>query len=120
MAKRHYKKRTKTRTSWETYSEYYDKVAKRNPDMFDKKYTKAEFEREVALAKSAGIKNPAINVARSQRKWEYQFSRRYKKQTGIELTGRETKEQRQQIFEQYVELFGGDYAKAREEFEALY
>lgn len=119
--KRHYKKRGKIRSSWETYSEYYDKVAKKNPDMFNRKYTKEEFEKKLAVAKAKDIPNPSINIARSQRKWEYQFSRRYKKATGKELTGREeTKEERQAIFEEYVNLFNGNYDQARTSFEALY
>ncbi|MBO7731472.1 MAG: hypothetical protein J6S67_26510 [Methanobrevibacter sp.] len=120
MAKRHYKKRGKVRSAWETYSETYDKLAKKNPDMFYQKLTKKEFQSRLELAKDAGIKNPSREIARSQRKWEYQMARRYKKATGKVLTGRESKEERQQVFEDYVKYFDGDYKKARESFEALY
>lgn len=136
MARR-YKKRGRIRTSWETYSEYYDKIAKKNPRMFDRKYTKEEFERELYLAKLKGIKNPSIEIARSQRQWEYQFERRYKKalstrkaemkaqgtwkdEYDINITGQETVEERQAIFYNYVEIFNGNYDEAREAFEALY
>ena len=112
--------RKKARSPYATYKAYYKKVAKRNPDMFSPMYNKKEFMEMYLNAKDAKIKNPAINVARSQRKWEYQFSRRFKKKTGIELTGRETKEEREQIFTDFVEYFEGDYSQAREAFEAMY
>lgn len=117
--KRKYKKRVKVRSSYQTYSDYYDKLAKKNPHMMMPKYGKEEFEKEWYLAKMAGLKNPAIMVARSQRKWEYQFARRYKKATGIELTGLETSEERQNIFMKFAELYPS-YNEAREAFEALY
>ena len=119
MAKRKYKKnRAKARSSYETYSAYYDKVTKRNPDMYTKKYTKEEFNEQWLNAKDAGIKNPAITIVRSQRKWDYQFSRRYESLTGTKLTGRETKEERQAIFTNFIEdEFGGDYEAGREFFE---
>lgn len=117
--KRRYKKRTKIRTPYQTYSDYYDKLTKNSPDMLTPKYGEKEFYQQWELAKLRGLKNPATMVARSQRKWEYQFSRRYKARTGIELTGRETKEERQNIFMQYAELFPS-LKEARESFEALY
>ena len=121
MAKRQYKQnRAKARSAWDTYSDYYDKVTKRNPEMYFKKYTKAEFEEEYLNAKDAGWTNPAISLVRDQRKWDYQFSRRYKSLTGTELTGRETKAERKQIFIDFVEdEFGGDYQAGREFFQTV-
>lgn len=112
--------RKKARSPYATYKAYYKKVTKRNPDMYTQMYTKKEFMEWYLNAKDAKIKNPAINVARSQRKWPYQFTRRYKKATGNALTGRETKEEREQIFRDFVDLFEGDYTEAREAFEAMY
>ena len=118
--KRKYKKnRKKARSPFDTYSDYYDKLAKKNSHMMMTKYNKEDFEKEWYLSKMAGLKNPAIMVARSQRKWEYQFSRRYKKATGIELTGLETDKQRQNVFMKFAELYPS-YDEAREAFEALY
>lgn len=117
---RNYKKgRKKARTAWDTYSEWYDKLSAKNPDMFSPKMTKTEFELKLELAKDAGIKNPSREIARSQRKWEYQMARRYKKATGRTLTGRETKEERQEVFIEFTNLYG-DVDTAREAFEALY
>lgn len=119
MARRYKKGRRKARSAYDTYSETYDKLARRNPDMFQPKLSKTEFELKLELAKDAKIKNPSREIARSQRKWEYQMSRRYKKQTGKELTGRETKEERQEIFIEFSNMFGS-MDEAREAFEALY
>ena len=89
--------------------------------MYGRKYTKEEFYEWYEDAKAKGFKNPAIIVARSQREWEYQFQRRYEKQTGIKLTGRESKEEKIAIFTQFVEnQYGGDYLAGRQAFEAMY
>ena len=88
--------------------------------MYTPMFTKKEFQEWYLNAKDANIKNPAINVARSQRKWPYQFSRRYKKATGKILTGRETLEEREEIFHAFVDYFEGDYESARNAFEAMY
>lgn len=119
MAKRKYKKnRAKARSSYETYSAYYDKVTKNNPSMYTKKYNEEEFRKQWLNAKDAGIKNPAITIVRSQRKWDYQFSRRYESLTGTKLTGEETKKERQEIFTKFVEdEFDGDYEEGRAFFE---
>ena len=144
MAKRKYKKnRAKARSSYETYSAYYDKVTKKNPSMYTKKYNEEEFRKQWLNAKDAGIKNPSITIVRSQRKWDYQFSRRYESLTGRKLTGREmteselkaykkTKEYeilteaqkeelaitRESIFINFVEdEFAGDYEAGRAFFE---
>lgn len=119
MPRKYKQGRRKARTAWDTYSEWYDKLAKKNPDMFHPKMTKTEFELKLELAKDAGIKNPSREIARSQRKWEYQMARRYKKKTGKELTGRESKEERQEIFVEFSNMFES-IAEAREAFEALY
>lgn len=119
--KRQYKKnRAKARSSYQTYSDYYDKVARKNPDMYERKYTEREFNFQMRKAHLAKIKNPATRIVQSQRKWEYQFSRRYESLTGTKLTGRETKEERQAIFTNFIESeFDGDYEAGREFFEQV-
>lgn len=119
--KRTYKKnRAKARSSYQTYSDYYDKVTRRNPDMYEPKYTEAQFNREMRKAHLAKMKNPATRIVQSQRKWEYQFSRRYESVTGKKLTGNETKEERQAIFRDFIEdEFDGDYETGREFFETV-
>ena len=120
--KRNYKKnRKKARSPYKTYSDYFDKVTKRNPDMYGKKYTRKEFYEWYEEAKAKGFKNPAIVVARSQRQWEYQFQRRYEKETGRKLTGKESSEEKISIFVQFVEdYYGGDFREGKRAFEALY
>ena len=119
--KRAYKKnRAKARSSYQTYSDYYDKVSKKNPNMYEPKYNKEQFNREMRKAHLAKWKNPSTRIVQAQRKWEYQFSRRYESLTGNKLTGNETKEERQAIFQNFIEdEFDGDYEAGREFFEQV-
>lgn len=78
------------RTSYETYSAWYDKVSAKEPDMYYDKYTPSEYAEVVENARKANItKNPARTIARHQRKYERAFERQYKRSTGNKLTGKE-------------------------------
>ena len=125
MAKRKYKKNrasrkgSRLRIAYEAYSDYYDKVSKGGA--FNDKYSFLEFAEEYYDAKDAGIKNPAIAIARSQRQWSYNFERKYRKATGESIKKDLSNEEREQIFIDFVEnQYDGDYEAGRAAFEALY
>ena len=122
--------------SWKSYKEWYKKVTKDGSDKtFTSQYTEEEYKERYDLAQKAGIKNISRTLARKQRVWERRFVREYNKFfDGAEeyydedgevvdvptLTGNMTNEQKAHVFEVFVKINGGDYDKAREQFEGLY
>lgn len=118
------KKRAKARSAYETYEYWYTKYTKgHKAGWFRDKYTKAEFEEQYQLAKSAGIKNPARMVAASQEYVDRSFEKQYKKLYGKALGDIRNKAAREDIFSNYVTslIAGGmTFGEARDEFEKYF
>ena len=110
--------------SYISYEKWYKKLSEKNPDMYTAKLNKNDYIFEATKAKKAGYKNLGRTLARAQRKWSYAFQRGYEAETGIKLTGKETSEEREQVFLNFVKshskIKNRITKKARREFEALY
>lgn len=123
--------------SWASYKEWYRKVTKDGTDKtFTSQYTEAEYKKRYNLAQKAGIKNISRTLARKQRVWDRRFVKEYNKYFEAddqdyhdddgnvlvipELTGDMTSAQKASVFEVFVTINGGDYGKAREQFEGMY
>ncbi len=118
------KKRAAKRTAYETYEYWYDKYTKgAKAGWFRPKYTKAEFEEQYKLARSAKIKNPARMIAASQEYVDRSFEKKYKKLYGTSLGDIRNKADREAIFTGYVDtliLSGLTFEEARNEFEKYF
>jgi len=119
------KLRAKARTAYETYSYWYDKYTKgEKAGWFRAKLSEAEFKEMYELAKRAGIKtNRARTIAMSQEFVDRTFERKYKKFYGKKLGDIRDKNDREQIFLNFVDDMtaqGVSYDDAREEFERYF
>ncbi len=119
------KLRAKARTAYETYSYWYDKYTKgEKAGWFRAKLSEAEFKEMYELAKRAGIKtNRARTIAMSQEFVDRTFERKYKKFYGKKLGDIRDKNDREQIFLNFVDDLtaqGVSYDDAREEFERYF
>lgn len=119
------KLRAKARTAYETYSYWYDKYTKgEKAGWFRAKLNEAEFKEMYELAKRAGIKtNRARTIAMSQEFVDRTFERKYKKFYGKKLGDIRDKNDREQIFLNFVDDLttqGVSYDDAREEFERYF
>ena len=118
------KKRITKRTAYETYEYWYDKYTKgHKAGWFRPKYSKAEFEEQYKLAKSAKIKNPARMVAASQEYVDRTFEKKYKKMYGRDLGDIRKKADREALFSNYVSAMvtaGLTFSEARDEFEKYF
>lgn len=119
------KLRAKARTAYETYSYWYDKYTKgEKAGWFRAKLSEAEFKEMYELAKRAGIKtNRARTIAMSQEFVDRTFERKYKKFYGKKLGDIRDKNDREQIFLNFVDDLtaqGVSYDDARDEFERYF
>lgn len=118
------KKRAAKRTAYETYEYWYDKYTKgTKAGWFRPKYTKAEFDEQYKLAKSAKLTNPARMIAASQEYVDRSFERKYKQLYGKKLGDIRNKADREAIFTGYVDtliLNGLTFEEARDEFEKYF
>lgn len=118
------KKRSAKRTAYETYEYWYDKYTKgAKAGWFRPKYSKAEFDEQYKLAKSAKIKNPARMVAASQEYVDRTFEKKYKQMYGKNLGDIRNKADRESLFTNYVNglvAAGLTYDEARDEFEKYF
>lgn len=119
------KLRAKARTAYETYSYWYDKYTKgEKAGWFRAKLSEAEFKEMYDLAKKAGIKtNRARTIAMSQEFVDRTFERKYKKFYGKKLGDIRDKNDREQIFLNFVDDMtaqGVSYDDARNEFERYF
>lgn len=119
------KLRAKARTAYETYSYWYDKYTKgEKAGWFRAKLSEAEFKEMYELAKRAGIKtNRARTIAMSQEFVDRKFERKYKKFYGKKLGDIRDKNDREQIFLNFVDDMtaqGVSYDDARDEFERYF
>ena len=119
------KLRAKARTAYETYSYWYNKYTKgEKAGWFRAKLSEAEFKEMYELAKRAGIKtNRARTIAMSQEFVDRTFERKYKKFYGKKLGDIRDKNDREQIFLNFVDDLtaqGVSYDDAREEFERYF
>jgi hypothetical protein len=119
------KLRAKARTAYETYSYWYDKYTKgEKAGWFRAKLSEAEFKDMYELAKRAGIKtNRARTIAMSQEFVDRTFERKYKKFYGKKLGDIRDKNDREQIFLNFVDDLtaqGVSYDDARDEFERYF
>lgn len=119
------KLRAKARTAYETYSYWYDKYTKgEKAGWFRPKLSEAEFKEMYDLAKKAGINtNRARTIAMSQEFVDRTFERKYKKFYGKKLGDIRDKNDREQIFLNFVDDMtaqGISYDDAREEFERYF
>lgn len=96
--------RSKPRTPYQTYSDWYDKYTKGDKaKLFDKKLTKEEFEYWYKRAKAKGYKNPARKVAMEQEYVERSFERGLRKKYGKDnIPDLSSKEARQQAARDYI------------------
>ncbi len=109
---------TRREKSYESYIKWYNKYALREPDMYTDKLSYKKFAEFYENARKAGIKNIPRTFARHQRKWNRGLERQLKK-SNIILTGKETNEEREQMFLNFANNFG-DFREAEEAWEALY
>ena len=118
------KKRSTKRTAYETYEYWYDKYTKgTKAGWFRPKYSKAEFDEQYKLAKSAKIKNPARMVAASQEYVDRTFERKYKQMYGKDLGDIRSRAVRESLFTNYVTNLvaaGLTFDEARDEFEKYF
>lgn len=119
------KPRAKAKSAYDTYSYWYDKYTKgEKAGWFSEKLTAKEFEEQYDLAKKAGIKtNRARTIAQSQEYVDRSFEKRYKELYGKTLGDIRKKEDREQLFYDFVEEMqnqGLSYDDAREEFERYF
>lgn len=118
------KPRAKARSSYQTYSDWYDKYTKgEKAGWFRPKLNKREFDEMYELAKRAGLKNPARAVAMSQEYVNRKFEREYKKFYGKKLGDIRDKQERERLFTDFVEdriNEGYNYDEARKMFETYF
>lgn len=119
------KPRAKAKSAYDTYSYWYDKYTKgEKAGWFSQKLTRKEFEEQYDLAKRAGIKtNRARAIAQSQEYVDRSFEKRYKELYGKTLGDIRRKEDREQLFYDFVDEMqnqGLSYDDAREEFERYF
>ena len=119
------KPRAKAKSAYDTYSYWYDKYTKgEKAGWFSPKLNKKEFEQQYDLAKKAGIKtNRARVIAQSQEYVDRSFEKRYKELYGKTLGDIRKKEDREQLFYDFVDEMqnqGLSYDEARDEFEKYF
>ena len=122
------KPRAKAKSAYETYSYWYDKYTKgEKAGWFSQKLTEDEFYGEKGayeLARKAGIKtNRARTIAQSQEYVDRGFEKKYKELYGKKLGDIRKKEDREQLFYDFVDEMqnqGLSYDDAREEFEKYF
>ena len=98
------KKRKAPRTPYQTYSDWYDIYTKDGKDkLFDKKFSKEEFDFWYRRAKAKGLKNPARKVAMDQEYVERSMEKGLRKMYGDNMPDLKTKEARQKVARDYVD-----------------
>lgn len=112
--------RAKARSSYETYSAWYDKYTKgEKAGLYGDKLSKAEFDARYQEARSARLSNPARAVAMDQKLLSWDFLNKYKSLYGRYPTDIRDNEVRQRIATDFIETLraaGMTQKDAREKF----
>lgn len=92
----------KYKVDYESYERWYNKATEKNPNMYHPKMTESEYIDSFVDYSLSGTKNISRTAARAQRIYTRQFEREIKKEIGMEITGTETKEDKVNMFWDYV------------------